>query len=282
VGKHYVPQEYLRGFSADDDRSTIWQYDKRACRWSRAAITKVAQERDFYPAEVEVELERHVEGPGHRALKTLRGGAVLSPSERDELLLYIAVMLMRVPRKRRKGHESVPDVLQSTMGRFRDELAALRGAANLERVDTTLRLLDDLESKYAIEPPPEVLEQIASPWPSTNIAEAVRTMTWRLVQIPRSHYVVTGDNPAYFFESLGLGRKESELTFPISPQLVLLGNRQGNPGEALMAQASVSIAKELNRRLISGSERFVFSHKKAAWAATVALRPSPVLNRIQW
>lgn len=42
-------------------------------------------------------------------------------------------------------------------------------------------------------------------------------MAWRLVSIPKGHHLITSDNPAYFFESLGLGQGESELTFPVSP-----------------------------------------------------------------
>jgi hypothetical protein len=102
-------------------------FDKQSGQWSHAAISRVAQERGYYPPDVEVALERYVEAPGHVALKALRAGTVLSPDQRDDLLVYVPVMLMRVPRKRRKGREAVPEVLESTMSRFRAEVAALRG-----------------------------------------------------------------------------------------------------------------------------------------------------------
>jgi hypothetical protein len=282
VGKHYVPQEYLRGFSSSADRALIWMFDKVTRQWSEPAISQAAQTRDFYPPDIEVALDRHVEAPGNAALKVLRAGGKLAQQQFEDLFFYIAVMLMRVPRKRRKGWEAVPEVLESTMSRFRTEIENLRGQHNEERVAAALKLLDDLESRYADDPPSEVKDQITSPWPSPRVAEVVRTMTWRLVAVPPQHYLITSDNPAYFFESLGLGRPESELTFPVSPSLALLGSRQGPPGALLHVTAKAGLAKELNRRVASGAERFVFSKRKAEWIETISLRKNPSLNRINW
>ena len=44
MGKHYVPQKYLRGFSDPKDPSAIWMYDKKAARFTHASVEKVAQE----------------------------------------------------------------------------------------------------------------------------------------------------------------------------------------------------------------------------------------------
>lgn len=282
MGKHYVPQEYLRGFSSSGDRALIWMYDKRTGEWSNPAISRAAQERDYFPPEIEVELNRQIEGPGHKALRALRARRTLGSSQWPDLLLYIAVMLMRVPRKRRKGREAVPQVLESTMSRFRSEIESLRDSDNTDRVNSALDLLDRLEAQYAVAPPDTVEEQISSPWPSDKIAGAVGSMTWRLVSIPDSHYLVTSDNPAYFFESLGLGNAESELTFPVSPTLVLMGSRQGQPQTVLELTAKPMLVKEVNRRMVSGAERFVFAHKKALWVEVIASKPNPSLNRIRW
>jgi hypothetical protein len=256
--------------------------DKQSREWSRPTISKVAQERDYYPADIERELNRQVEAPGHVALKLLRGAQPLQSSQWVDLLGYIAVMLMRVPRKRRKGWEAVPQVLESTMSRVRAEIADLRRPDNDDRVNATLVFLDRLEAKYAVTPPEEVQRQISSPWPSDRIARAVGTMAWRLVSIPLGHYLITSDNPAYFFESLGLGRDESELTFPISPSLALMGSRQGDPQTVVKVTAKPVLVKEINSRIASGAERFVFTHRRAEWIEKIALRKNPSLNRIQW
>lgn len=282
MGKHYVPQEYLRGFGSSPDRTLIWMYDKRSSEWTNPAISKAAQERDYYPPEIEAELNQQIEGPGHKTMKALRAGQTLGSTEWSDLLLYIAVMLMRVPRKRRKGREAVPQVLESTLSRFRGEIESLRHSGNVNRVSAALDLLDRLEAQYTVTPPDSVQEQISSPWPSDKIAGAVGSMTWRLVAIPGNHHLITSDNPAYFFESLGLGNIDSELTFPVSPTLALMGSRQGQPQTVLEVTAKPALVKEINRRMVSGAERFVFTHKKASWIEAVASKSNPSLNRIRW
>ncbi len=47
MGYHYVPQAYLRGFSEPGSPGILWQYDKQNRRFSRASVSKVAQQRDF-------------------------------------------------------------------------------------------------------------------------------------------------------------------------------------------------------------------------------------------
>jgi hypothetical protein len=42
------------------------------------------------------------------------------------------------------------------------------------------------------------------------------------------------------------------------------------------------IAKEINRRVASGAERFVFSSVRARWIETLATRRNPFLSRIRW
>jgi hypothetical protein len=43
-------------------------YDKLTCEWARAAIARVAQEREYYDEATEEAL-RGVETPGHQALQ---------------------------------------------------------------------------------------------------------------------------------------------------------------------------------------------------------------------
>jgi hypothetical protein len=68
MGHHYVPQQYLRGFEVEEDPGTIWSYDKVLKTFLKIPIKVVAQEADFYDADVERELNESVEGPAHAAL----------------------------------------------------------------------------------------------------------------------------------------------------------------------------------------------------------------------
>lgn len=83
MGKHYVPQYYLRGFSLPDDPSLIWMYDKYTGRATLAAIDKVAQQRDFYTDDVEEWLTEEIERPANMALDKIRLGRQSAPTTRD-------------------------------------------------------------------------------------------------------------------------------------------------------------------------------------------------------
>jgi hypothetical protein len=100
MGKHYVPQKYLAGFATANNPSQVWMYDKQERKWARAAISRVAQERDYFDPETESQLAISVEAPVHKMLAKLRRLEAISAEEREALALYAAVMLMRVPRRR--------------------------------------------------------------------------------------------------------------------------------------------------------------------------------------
>ena len=106
------------------------------------------------------------------------------------------------------------------------------------------------------------------------------------MEIPRwattTDRFVTSDNPAFFFEGLGLGSPDSELTFPLSPELALLADWQGTPFSTSVFGAKPGLVREVNRRVVSGAERFIFSHAPQPWLPKVAGKGNPYLSRIQW
>lgn len=282
MGKHYVPQEYLRGFSPSDNRRDVWMFDKVERSWSCPAIKQAAQTGDYYPADVERRLAQEVEGPGHLALKSIREGNQMTRGQRSDLAYYIAVLIMRGPRKRRKARELVPRALQDTMSETRSNLAELRTPLNSERIDLLLSEVERIERQYRVTPPSTVAEQIDNVWPSPEVVAAVEGMAWRVARMRPDRFLFTTDNPAYFFESYGVGSDLAELTFPIDPATVLLGSHQGEPGSTLNFTANAQLTKEVNRRMAAGAERFIFSPRKSPWIETLALRQDPYLSRIEW
>ena len=71
--------------------------------WVNAAIRQVAQEQEFYSVETEERLAREVEQPGNIALTILNQGGTLTPQQRTDLGYYLAVLLMRGPKKATDG-----------------------------------------------------------------------------------------------------------------------------------------------------------------------------------
>jgi hypothetical protein len=282
MGKHYVPQEYLRGFATPDDPEQIWMFDKVTKRWSRAAIHKVAQERDYFTPEVEARLTAEVESPANIALKKLRGDRVFSDADRRALAVYIAVMIKRVPRRRRKAIALIPGALESTVTELRKKVAETIPEDDPRRAHL-FEEIDRAELNLRETTPPEVLRQITEPWISREMLAAIDRMVWRF--IPRygnASQFITSDNPAYYFEAYGVGTERSELTFPVSSALALIGNHQGTARSTIFVRVPKDWTKEVNRRVATDAERFVFSPNRASWIETLALRRDPYLSRIVW
>lgn len=286
MGHHYVPQEYLRGFTHPSCPKALWQFDKETQRFSAepASIAKIAQQRSFYDDDTERMLNQLVEIPGNRVLhKLVSGDHDLTHEERLDLSVYIATMLTRVPHRRAKATEMAPQVLANVTSDLRDQTRVYADAGNISPETAAKRLaaIDAAEAKYSADMPANVRDQIRSPWPPGRMIHFVYRMRWRLVPAIGRQYFVTTDNPAFFFECCGLGTERSELTFPVSAKLAIFGswtpltrnNRIDRP---------VELVKEANRRLISQAARFVYYRSKADWIATVAAKDKPRLSRIQW
>jgi hypothetical protein len=65
MGKHYIPQFLLRGFTHE---GRLHVFDKAKVQWFRSQPKSVANERDLWPDEVETFITEEVEGPARDAI----------------------------------------------------------------------------------------------------------------------------------------------------------------------------------------------------------------------
>ena len=254
MGYHYVPQRYLRNFESPKRVGFIYQYDKRATgRLAReASIDKVVQKRQFYDPEIETILAAKVEFPGSSVIKKLLIGSTINQTERDNLVLYVSTMLMRVPTRRKKALLLIPQVAESTRVKFSTQIhdAQQSGKITVERRDQFIAVVDDVTNKALTEPPAGILAHIRSPWPSKGVLEAIIRMTLRVVRTEGPTFFATSDNPVFFFPSLGLGNELSEISVPLSTSQALHGCHRG-PSSADLSQflARSQFVNEVNREL---------------------------------
>jgi hypothetical protein len=284
LGSHYIPQEYLRGFEDQKSPGMIWMYDKKLKTLKLVPIRVAVQEAGFYDGETEEQLNLSVEAPANQVLKRLRQGAQIDDSGRAKVALYIATMMKRVPHRREKNLQLAPEVIERELDRVALEISQLAEttAADPDLVAARLVQVEEIRKECREELPPGVADLIRSPWPSKLMVDAVSGMTWRIISVKGENGILTSDNPAHFFENEGFGRPESELTFPLASDLVLLGSWQGRPGQTLFLQGRPRLVKEVNRRIASGADRFVFYHAEAEWVARLADKPRHLFQRIEW
>lgn len=272
MGHHYVPQHYLRGFEAIEEAVAIWVYDKSLHRSTRVPIKTIAQEAEFYDVNVERELSERLEGPAQNSLTKLRRRESLTTNERLLAAAYIATMMMRVPKQRAKALKIVPTALKNTLEEARATIHqwAKNGDADQSVVAARLADVERLEAEWSSSPPADVVERIRSPWPTEKIVALVDAMTWRIVRATQDEKFLTSDNPACIFEAYGIGKPESEITFPLDSETALLASWQG-PRRAIIDVPRWPVAiREVNRRIVAGSDRFVFFHRNRPWVVKLA------------
>jgi len=144
-----------------------------------------------------------------------------------------------------------------------------------------LRELALIEQEFRQQAPTPILEWVRRPWPTERMVEAIFNMTWRVLHRPTATFV-TSDNPVFFFQQYGLATVESEIHFPLSARTALHGSWQGDPRTTTFVDAPDHLAAELNRRMCSAAESFVFSSRPERW--TLIQRPARVgyLSLLRW
>ena len=284
MGHHYVPQRYLRNFQDTTDMGKIWLHDKERLSPRSASIKWVAHSKGYYSEETERRLATEVEGPGSDAIEKIIAGASLDDVERLRVALYIGTMMKRVPRNRRKGKELFPVVLDDVVERCKADFEAFAAEMLVDPELVAMRLaqLDKLREQYEVAPPQEVLDQVNEPWPTINVLSAIYNMTWRVVESPGPQFFITSDNPMFFFEGLGVGDPQAEITFPLASSHALIGSWQGRPGTIIRATVPLKWIREINRRVASTTERFGFYHRQAPWLLEILAKEKPQLTRFGW
>ncbi len=284
MGHHFVPQRYLRNFADPHHPGYIWVHDRHGGEAQLANIAKVAQSRDFYSQSTETILAETVERPANLVIQKLTTRQLVTTSERVQLAYYVAVMMKRIPAHRRRSSEILPEVLADLVTEVRSYLNALADqvGADPEILKRRALELDAVERKFQAHPPPNVLEQIREPWPSQQMVQLLFRLTWRVLISSGPAYFLTSDNPAFHFRGLGLARKESELSFPLSTHYLLHGSWQQADSDLVFVNAEQALVKEINRRIVSETERLVFYHQAADWLPKMFKTENLLLNKIEW
>lgn len=283
MGDHYVPRAYLRGF-CEAGSEMIFAYEKGSRRCFRSNVINVAQERGFYPEEVEKRLAIAVEDPANLVIRKIRNREQLADGDKVALAYYMAVMMQRVPRHRQRLAAIAPGVMEET---FADVYAHLKAAKNLypqyaNNIDHQLMRVAELQEESQKALPPSLVNQVQRPWPTPNVVAAIAAMAWRFGSEGPSCFLAN-DNPLFFFECWGVGREESEIAFPLSTAIAIHASFQGKADLEYMPMKQ-ALVKEINRRNALSATRFLFYHREEAWVKVLSEKQRDVqeLSRIVW
>ena len=279
MGQHYVPQNYLKGFSDPERPAMIWISDKSepAHRPKRLPIKAVAQRPDFYTAEAEQWLNKFVEIPAQEQLRQLAAGEHIEGVDRLIVAIYIQVMALRVPFARNVLGNMVRDGVADFVAELKSDPNEVPEGMSEESFH---QLLDSWQQGIHENGPS--LEPMRKPWIQRELVDRIYSMTWRVVGASAPNAFLTGDNPVSFTYETGLLHPEGELTFPISSQAALHASWVPGPTETIFVAGTDFVAQEINRRTAHAAERFLFAANENVQADELANQPPPRLCPFPW
>lgn len=283
MGHHYVPQRYLKGFHSPDKASHIWMFDKKQDTSKHLPITVVAQQSGYYEIEDENSLNLNVEIPGNDVIDKLCLGEQISETEKQELSLYIATAIRRVPAARHKAHAITKQTAPVVIAEYRAEIEIARQSqfASEEQINFFESAVDNVETEFTGCPTDEIRKFIETPWPSESWVHAVFIAKWRVLKRTGSSRFLTSDNPATFFEAYGMNHPDGELIFPLDSNHLLHGSHRRvlNSDIVIIPERMV---KEFNKRTASSAHRFVFYHENAGWVLSASKNHPETFKRTTW
>jgi len=265
MGKHYVPQYYLKGFSQNNGKY-IWVYDKKDGVKFPTQVKSIANITGFYSKEVERYLANTIERPANTVLTKIRQFERIEQRDKEVLSEYMAVMIKRVPKGLQRLEEVAPSIIRKLFAELTEELSqiALDRQENKDVAERRIKNIEAILKKYSKDPPKEIWLENIPPERSPIVVATLNGMTWRFLVSKNESEFLTSDNPLFFFSSIGIRKPISEVLFPIAKNIPLWATWKTQLPEGLINTTSQAV-KEMNRRTTSYATRYLFKSKDEDW-----------------
>lgn len=274
TSNHHIPQYYLSGFASSPASDRVWVYEKGSDHVFNPNLTNVATENHRWPKETEEYLTQQIENPANPILDKIRHRQLLTTDDKDKISAYIVVMWRRVDEGLLRTKAIMPEVSADLFRQFRDEISK-RVKENPSKADTfqnSLNELTRLENKYKTEFPREFWYKTITAESSLQLKLFLTAMTWVLFTCGNGQQpFLTCDNPVYYFHDIGIGKPQSEITFPISSTTALWATWRIDLEEGYLSAQEAAI-KEINRRTVVNATRYVYYSRNSPWVVTLVNR----------
>ena len=109
-------------------------------------------------------------------------------------------------------------------------------------------------------------------------------MTWRVMRISKPQFFITTDNPAFFFfqQGIGLANPQCQFSLPLSTTHALNGSWHPAQSDTVWVNVRQATVKEVNKRLISQTDRVALYHRPAPWIYPLFAKPDLTLKLLGW
>jgi len=303
---HHTPKKYLRGFTLSGEKSLIWEFAREGPAFdpgpkrgrNNPALTSVEKyagaELDGYACpnpdgtmdynSYEDTLAR-IEHRSDRIFDKLRNHEMITPQEKEEFTNYVALTLRRGPARRIVTKELWPKVVEEVeRNQLQDLLLgfdALIAEADLNDAERLGRLrarrdsvVEQIESYKNNGMPRKMELDTLVGSEMKRVRRAIGSMNWQFFEAPKDKYFLTSDNPVHFFKGgIGLRMPYSELVFPISSRLALVGSYR-NVREGFVP-ANGQAVNEINRRVVSQAAMYAYGCSSSSWVLKLLRKTCP-------
>lgn len=288
---HWIPQCYLKGFAKSRSKNAkLFVIDAIERKTFQTIPRNVASARDFNkievpgvpPNQIESDYARF-EGQVDKALERLCAQRMFGDAEDRNLILnLIALLAVRNPRMRensRDFHERVlKQVMHLTMAKKERYEASLRRAIDDGAVspgeDLSFEAMRDFvdRDQYTIEVPTtrHVEQELKL---VDTVLPLLGARRWQLLRAPsNAGGFVTSDHPVVLlwseakdrgpFHSPGFGLRGTEVIFPVSSDLAMVGTFEGTDD---VVDVEPGIVAFVNGIIVAYSERQVYARDDRFW-----------------
>ena len=270
---HYIPQKYLSRFSADPTFPVVWQYDRKEGTFKKLPISAVGVFTDWFSPQTESQLSA-TEGAAIGPMDKLTGSqGQLDEDERKAVCAYIASMVQRVP----PGRKLASELMDKEYEAFKNNPEAL-----YQQTGVSVELAEEHFAQFEVDGTREKIinEDGRLILDLPKVEAALYGMQWMVFLAKRGQHFITSDAPVYWDKTTGIGKTGADLTIPMSSKTVL-HLCYGRLNQAIeFRDAGDKVRRQLNRRAVYYSERFIFSSKDDDWVKAVATRKIKPANRL--
>ena len=226
-------------------------------------------------------LANKVEGPANIVLRKIRALQTLKYEDKVVLSKYMMVLWKRVPQHKKWVNDKAPEIMNPVFERIEKDLIELGNQypSKIGIVEKRRKELKELRDTKENEFIYDIWLDNIPPDKTPQSVEVLSQMTWRFLIAQDGQYFITSDNPLFFFRWMGIGKEKSEVTFPITKDIVLWATWRIDISEGFFPTRS-QIVKEVNRRTASISSHYLYSPRSDSWIRTLVDKSKFRLNRI--
>jgi hypothetical protein len=279
MGYHYLPQYYLKGFAISDDY--LWSYEKGSGTKYCGQTKGIANITNLYSPKMETFLANKIEAPANRVLDKIRRRDKVTDEDKVVFAKYMSVMLKRVPALKDRLKEMAPDLANKISNGLNQQIdkMASHQPSKAEFYEKGRKSIKAILESYTKSPPDTIWWQNIPPERTPKVTAVLEKMKWTFLFFDEGPSFLTCDNPVFYFKEIGIGRPNSEVTFPISPNIVLIATWKKDYSEGY-AETNKQVVREINRRTAYNANRFIFHGQDEIWIQDFVKRKQWQLHKL--